>query len=903
MSKSLIFKSLIYFNYLICLFLLDPRSVMAQAPSKMSYQAVVRNGAGDLVINSPIGVRISVLQGSSNGTAVYSETYTPNPQTNAQGLLSFEVGSGTPQTGTFNNINWAAGPYFIRTEVDITGGSNYQVLGSQQLLSVPYALHAERSNGITLPLGMPSTNGQLYYCNGQLQLTPCPLVIGQMYAGGYIFYLDSSGLNGLVCAPTDVGTYPWNCFGNITGTDTSIGSGQANTLAILNSCTQASTAAKVCADWIFNGYDDWYLPSQGELSLIVQNLVLPGITSFHSNAGAAYWSSSQVPFQVYGNSGHAWGVNMANGNVFTNAKQALQGVRAIRSFSSSCNPCKPNITTLSIRSITSNSAETGGNVISDGGSRVTSKGVVFDSIPNPTLSSRRTTNGTGSGTYVSQLTSLSPSRHYFVRAYATNSVGTSYGNEVSFFTQTSNGFASCGSVSDIDGNTYQTVQIGTQCWLQENLKSVRYQNGDSIPEVPSFGSNAINIWANSIIGVYTTSWNSAFGNLYKGYTVLDPRGICPTGWHVGSDAEWSVLSLHLDSLTNSNAIGIQSQIAGKNLKSTSFWNSPNIADNSSGFTALPAHYRYVDGNYHGSNGTTAAFWTKTQYLSNDLYFRTLNNNTTELGRFRENFGFGYSIRCLRDTNYISTSHRLPVISTDNPSYLGSGKALVGGSISSDGGTTIISKGILFSTIPSPLYADTSTFGSGLGAFQDTLHNLNINQDYYIWAFATNSVGTSYGLQKKIHTLALGDSFAGGYVFYIDSTNSHGLVCTQLSQGWHNWGCDNLDIQGTSSTFGTGLNNTNLILSNCIQRPIAASVCADLTLNGYDDWYLPSSEELLLAYLNLRPLGLGNFQGPSWTSTQVSPNLAHDVNTSGGFIGVIGQGWKYQQGQVRPIRAF
>jgi len=147
---------------------------MAQAPSKMSYQAVVCNGAGDLVINSSIGVRISVLQGSSNGTAVYSETYTPNPQTNAQGLLSFEVGSGTPQTGTFNNINWAAGPYFIRTEVDITGGSNYQVLGSQQLLSVPYALHAKTADvpGLPGPQGppgylMPGTqNGDIAWWNG-----------------------------------------------------------------------------------------------------------------------------------------------------------------------------------------------------------------------------------------------------------------------------------------------------------------------------------------------------------------------------------------------------------------------------------------------------------------------------------------------------------------------------------------------------------------------------------------------------------------------------------------------------------------------------------------------------------------------------------------------------------------
>jgi uncharacterized protein (TIGR02145 family) len=638
---------------------------MAQAPSKMSYQAVVRNGAGDLVINSPIGVRISVLQGSSNGTAVYSETYTPNPQTNAQGLLSFEVGSGTPQTGTFNNINWAAGPYFIRTEVDITGGSNYQVLGSQQLLSVPYALHAERSNGISLPPGTPSTNGQLYYCNGQLQLTPCPLVIGQSYAGGYIFYLDSTGLNGLICAPTDVGTYPWNCFGNIIGTDTSVGSGQANTLAITNSCTQASTAAKVCADWVFNGYDDWYLPSLGELRLIVQNLVLPGITSFHSNAGIPYWSSSQVPFQVYGSSGHAWFFGMVNGGgASTNAKQVPQGVRAIRSFSSSCNPCKPNITTLSIRAITSNSAETGGDVISDGGSRVTAKGVVFDSIPNPTLASRRTANGTGSGTYFSQLTGLSPSRNYFVRAYATNIVGTSYGNEVSFYTQTSNGFASCGRVSDIDGNTYQTVQIGTQCWTQSNLKVSKYRNGDSIPT--GFNNSQ---WSSLTSGAYAIYNNSSandalYGKLYNHYAVSDIRGLCPTGWHVPSRGEVIVMVKYLDPNADTVCNGCTlSSIAGGALKSTATqpttggWTSPNIgATNSSGFTSLPAGYRDLGtwgGGYWQLSNESLWWTTSTGGASGGAWgWNQYNYDANLRGGFGSTYQsharYGFSVRCLRD---------------------------------------------------------------------------------------------------------------------------------------------------------------------------------------------------------------------------------------------------------------
>lgn len=120
--------------------LLLAASTMAQAPQRMSYQAVVRNSADQLVPNATVGMRISILQGSEQGPAVYVETQTP--QTNANGLVSLAVGSGTVVSGNFANINWGNGSYFIRTEADPNGGSNYSISGTSQLLSVPYALHA-----------------------------------------------------------------------------------------------------------------------------------------------------------------------------------------------------------------------------------------------------------------------------------------------------------------------------------------------------------------------------------------------------------------------------------------------------------------------------------------------------------------------------------------------------------------------------------------------------------------------------------------------------------------------------------------------------------------------------------------------------------------------------------------
>ena len=133
--------------YSIVAGLLMTASVFAQAPEKMSYQAVVRNSSNALVTSTAVGMQISILQGSASGTPVYVETHTPF--TNANGLVSLEIGTGTPVTGTFAAINWANGPYFIKTETDPTGGTAYTITGTSQLLSVPYALHAKTAETIT----------------------------------------------------------------------------------------------------------------------------------------------------------------------------------------------------------------------------------------------------------------------------------------------------------------------------------------------------------------------------------------------------------------------------------------------------------------------------------------------------------------------------------------------------------------------------------------------------------------------------------------------------------------------------------------------------------------------------------------------------------------------------------
>jgi len=123
----------------VLIMMLISSSIFAQAPQKMSYQAVIRNSSNALVTNAQVGMQISILQGSATGPSVYTETQTPT--TNANGLVSIEIGGGAG----FDTINWANGMYFIKTETDPAGGANYTITGTSQLLSVPYALYANKS--------------------------------------------------------------------------------------------------------------------------------------------------------------------------------------------------------------------------------------------------------------------------------------------------------------------------------------------------------------------------------------------------------------------------------------------------------------------------------------------------------------------------------------------------------------------------------------------------------------------------------------------------------------------------------------------------------------------------------------------------------------------------------------
>jgi uncharacterized protein (TIGR02145 family) len=138
---------------------------LAQVPQKFSYQSVIRNSGNQLIANQIVGIKISVLQGSANGTVVYAETH--NPTTTANGLANLEIGGGNVLSGNFANINWSNGPYFIKTETDVNGGNNYSISATQQLLSVPYAFRAE-----DISYSVSQSGDTLFIGNGGFVIVP-----------------------------------------------------------------------------------------------------------------------------------------------------------------------------------------------------------------------------------------------------------------------------------------------------------------------------------------------------------------------------------------------------------------------------------------------------------------------------------------------------------------------------------------------------------------------------------------------------------------------------------------------------------------------------------------------------------------------------------------------------------
>ena len=307
----------------------------------------------------------------------------------------------------------------------------------------------------------------------------------------------------------------------------------------------------------------------------------------------------------------------------------------------------PTVTTTAVTNVTQTGATGGGNVTSDGGAPVTARGVCWSTNQNPTVGvGNHTSDGSGTGAFTSNISGLQSSSNYYVRAYATNSEGTGYGDQVTLST------AGCPpTVTDFNGNVYNTVQIGNQCWMKENLVVRNYNDGTPIPNVTS-GSNwtIITYGARCWYMMDSATYAGTYGSLYNWFAA-NSGNLCPVGWKVPSDDDWKTLEIALGmTTTEANKTGWRGTNEGGKLKEadTTHWIHPNTgATNSSGFTALPGGHIYANA-YHYNLGSQGYWWTSTSKSSSNAYFRCLVHDFEAVCRSDYKKQYGHSVRCVRE---------------------------------------------------------------------------------------------------------------------------------------------------------------------------------------------------------------------------------------------------------------
>ena len=748
-------KKLLFFVYAMMIAVV---SLFAQAPQKFSYQAVLRDAGGNLAANQNVSVRISIIQENEYGASVYVETHSVT--TNANGLVTIEVGAGNPILGTFADIDWSYGSYYLKSEVDPAGGNNYSITGVQQLLSVPYALYAGNTTGgfsgdyndlintpdiPTVPTNVSAFNNDAQYITqsalgstlqGYATVGSIPTVPTQVSAfandAGYITmaavptvpavlsafnndigYITAAQVPAQVPAdwnattgpsrilnkpiiptvPTNISAFnndqgyitaaniPSNIssFNNDRGYITA-SSIPTNVSAFVNDrayVTAAEIPVQVNADWnattgaarILNKPTIPTVPTNlsaftNDQGFITMASVPTNISAFVNDRG--YITSSGVPTNVAAFENDAHYITEAQFNTILSAlNNALDSLRVRIAELEAAPPTSGSVTISPVSNITEHTAVCGGEVLTDGGMPIIERGICWSTSHNPTISNSRTMDGAGVGTFTSTLTGLTANTTYYVRAYAVNSVGTAYSGEISF-TTVIDACQGVTTVTDIDGNVYNTLSIGNQCWMKENLRTTKYADGTAIAS----GSGT----STTVAYYYSTSGNFNNGNFYNWKAVMrtssssaaNPsgvQGICPDGWHVPSDAEWNQLTDYVSSQSqyycSDNPENIAKALAattatgwsvGSNyypVEDTCAVGYMPMNNNATGFSALPVAKMNLNGTPSGFY--YAYFWSATESSSSNAYSRYLYPYSPSVMRTWIDKSWScISVRCVRD---------------------------------------------------------------------------------------------------------------------------------------------------------------------------------------------------------------------------------------------------------------
>ncbi len=586
----------------------------------------------------------SILTGLSANTTYYIRTYATNSAGTAySSQISFTTGNSCPNAT-------------IVTDYD---GNNYNTvqIGSQCWMAENLrTTHYSDGSYISLGDGNSHSVPYRYFPNNDTSNVP---TYGYLYNWAAVMHGESSsnanpsGVQGICPTGWHVPSQPewWKLFNyvrNLIGCQCNNNSDYtAKALASTSGWNSSTTTCAVGNNQSSNNATGFS--------------ALPAGRTGNNDFGlcAYFWTTSQHTSPVAYRMRLSY--NDAGYNNMYDDKGVGLSVRCLRNEGSGTVSI-PTVTTTSIINISITHATFSGYVTEDGNATVTARGVCWSTSQNPTIADSHTSDGSGTGSFTSNITGLSANITYYVRTYATNSAGTAYGEEVSISTvNASNGDYPCPTVTDFDNNTYNTVLIGNQCWMKENLRTTKYADGTSILQGGSGTSSTTAYWYypnNSHINVFR------YGRLYNWKAVMrndssssaNPsgvQGICPDGWHVPSDAEWTQFSNYVKNQSQFLCNSISNNI-GKALANTTGWNSStnicavgNMPDqnNATDFCALPA------GDYYGNTdgfGNYALFWSATEYNGNMAYSRRLQYDSAGLLENWSGKALGHSVRCVKN---------------------------------------------------------------------------------------------------------------------------------------------------------------------------------------------------------------------------------------------------------------
>ncbi len=556
-------------------------------PQKINYQAIALGSNGKPLKNTAVALRLSVLDSAANGTVLYTETQPVT--TDAGGQFSVYLGTGTSTAGTFASLPWANGnDKFLKVEMDAQGGTNYQVMGTTQLVSVPYAMAAGTANVIEEGTIMKMKNGHIYR-------------------------LDYPLGNGPV----------WNAVGGIT---------QANiTMDTIFSCSDSV--------WLYGNklksqeYQEWqvFFPSSQPSIFNSTNDSIQVLRSL---------APDTIAFNYYIYPAGSYGIGG-----FSSDKVVVIFLPKLSQSNAGPDQLSLTGTTATFAANAPAAGETGIWTITTG------SGATLNNANSPTATF---TKGTDSAyTLVWTITGPCGSSRDTVNLLFPAPVGTACGQAVSYA-----------------GESYSTVQIGTQCWFAKNLnvgtmiQGANDQTNNSTLEKYCYNNDPAN--CTTYGGLYQWAEAVQYQNGASNTTSPTPgftgnvRGICPTGWHLPSDAEYCTLTTFLDATVNCSFLGWSGTDAGGKMKLTSgLWTSPNTgATNSSGFSALPGGYRDTDGTF-SIIGNSTFFLSSSEASTTSAFFRDLYYNYSNISRSDGNKIFGFSARCIMDSCSTTTSSAGP----------------------------------------------------------------------------------------------------------------------------------------------------------------------------------------------------------------------------------------------------